>query len=144
MLMLPSSSAVGAAQDRDIEPDRLEAQPVLSVDRHQLDQLVPGGRVLAPAAMARIDEGVQSGARDETRTAAGDVAHQLRHHALRQDVGLDLVGERELGQHGRVHQRAGDAAAKQALVAETRRALSSAGRRSPPHGSGSGRAASRR
>ena len=46
--------------------------------------------------MARIDEGVEPHARQRARLAGGDVAEQMRDHALRQVPGLDLVVHRQL------------------------------------------------
>jgi hypothetical protein len=113
----------GAAQKDDVERQRLEAQPFLAVDRHQLDEILLGARALAPAELARIDEGVQPGLGDEAGAAARHLPHQLRQHALRQRVGLDLVVAGEVDQHRRVDQRAGHAALEHARVGKARGAL---------------------
>ena len=106
----------GAAQQCDVDPERLVAQPFLAIDRHQLDQIVPGARALPSAQLPRIHEGVQAHLSDETGAAAGDVAGDLRKHALRQSVGLDLVLQHH-GNHGRrVDQRTGDAALDHAVM----------------------------
>ena len=48
------------------------------------------------AAVARIDEGAETDAREVPGLAGGDVAEKVGDHALRQIVGLDLVGDRQV------------------------------------------------
>ena len=80
-----------AAQQHDIDRERLVAQPFLAIDGHQLDQIILGASALPSTALPRIDEGVQADLGDQAGAAAGHVARELRQHALRQGVGLDLV-----------------------------------------------------
>src|SRR5262249_22139136 len=102
---------------------RLETQPLFAADRNDLDQFVLRRFVLATAAVSRIDERMKAGLGDKSRPSAGDVAHQLRHDSLGQDVGFKLVGERHLHEDRRVDERAGDAALEHTFVAETRGAF---------------------
>src|SRR5689334_18624606 len=74
--------------------------PLLAVDLHQAHELLGGTGIDAAAAMARVDERVQPDVREGAGLAGGDVAEQVREHALRQVIGLDLVGDRELLQRG--------------------------------------------
>jgi hypothetical protein len=46
-------------------------------------------------AVARVDERAQTDAAEGPGLARGDVAEQMRDHALRQVVGLDLAGHRQ-------------------------------------------------
>ena len=62
----------------------------------ELDEVFGGAGVELAAAVARIDEGAEADAGDVAGAARGDVAEQMRDHALRQIVGLDLVGDGEL------------------------------------------------
>ena len=115
-----------AAQQRDVDRERLVAQPFLAIDRHQLDQVLLGAGALPSAQLPRIDEGVQADLGDQPGAAAGHVARDLRQHALGQGVGLDLVLQHHRN-HGRgVDQRAGDAALDHAVMAEMRGALGGA------------------
>ena len=82
------------------------------------DEVLGGARVDLAAAVARIDEGAQADARDMARPVRGDVAEQVRDHALRQVVGLDLVGDGELLQLRHQAPMAADDALDQALMAE--------------------------
>ena len=68
----------GAAQQRDIDRERLEAQPFLAVDMHQLDEHLFRRRTLTRALLTRIDERAEPGLRDEAGTPARHFAHQLR------------------------------------------------------------------
>ena len=96
-LLLHRDVAVGiggrAADDPDIDRERLVEQVVGAADRHQLDDVLGGARVELAAAEARVDEGAQPDARELARLVRGDVAVELRDHALRQVVGLDQVGD---------------------------------------------------
>ena len=108
----------GAADDADVDREGLVEQVLLAVDRHQRDQVLGGARVELAAAVARIDEGAQADAAEVPGLAGGDVAEQVRDHALRQVVGLDLVVHRQLLQLRHQAPVAADDALDQALVAE--------------------------
>ena len=86
----------GAADHADVDRERAVEEVFLVAERHQRDQIFGGGGVDLAAAEARIDERAQPHAREVSRLARGNVAEQMRDHALRQVVGLDLVayGER--------------------------------------------------
>jgi hypothetical protein len=114
-----SSVGGGAADEGDVDRDRLVEQPLLAVDFHHPNQLLGGARVELAARQARIDEGAEADARQVPGLAGGDVAVQMRDHALRQVVGGDPVVHRE-----RTHLRdqapvAADDARQQALAAES-------------------------
>ena len=85
----------GAAHDADVDRERAVEQVLLAVDRHQRHELLLGARVDPAAAVARIDEGAEADARELARLARGDVAEQVRDHALRQVVRLDPVADGE-------------------------------------------------
>ena len=90
----------GAAKQRDVDPERLVAQPFLTIDRHQLDQIFLRAGALAAAGLPGIDEGMESNLGDEPRASARDVARDLRQNALRQGVGFNPVLERHRDHHG--------------------------------------------
>src|SRR5690349_987391 len=66
--------------------------------------------------MARVDESADADAGDVSRAMCGDVAEQMRDHALRQVVSLDLARDRELLQFRRKAPVPADDAADQALM----------------------------
>ena len=70
------------------------------------------------AAEARIDERPEPDARQQSGLARGDVTEQVGDDALRQVVGLDLVGDRERLQLGHEPPVAADHASDEPLVAE--------------------------
>ena len=72
---------------------RLVEQVLLASDRHQLDQILGGARVDLAAAEPRIDESAKADASQMARAVRGDIAEQMRDDALRQVVGLNLVGD---------------------------------------------------
>ena len=108
----------GAADERNVDVERLEEQVVLAVDLHEFDQIVRGLQALPPAVEARIDEGAEADMRDEAGAAGGHLARQLRQTALRQRVGLDLVGGGHALDRRRVDQGAADDALEQAGMGE--------------------------
>ncbi len=85
----------GRPDHRDVDRERLVEQDLLAAEGQELDQVVDRTRALPAAAVARVDEAVQTGGREQARAAGRHVAHQLRERALGQGVGLDPVGERE-------------------------------------------------
>ena len=121
-LMLHRDVAVlvggGAAHQRDVDMEGLEEQIFLAVDRREFDEVFGRPFALPAAAMARIDEGVQADMGGETGTARRHFARQLRQAALRQRIGLDLVGGGHAHDRRRIHQRAGDHALQQAGMGE--------------------------
>jgi hypothetical protein len=106
----------GAAHDADVDVERLVEQVLLAVDRHQRHQIVGGARVDLSAAQAWIDEGAQPDLGQVAGLVGGDVAKQVRDHALRQVVGLDPVGDRERLQLGHQPPVAADHALDQSFV----------------------------
>ena len=68
--------------------------------------------------MTRIDESSEADAREQARLTGGDVAEEMRDDALRQVVGFDAVGDRQLLQLGRQTPVAADDPADEAFVAE--------------------------
>ena len=70
------------------------------------------------AAEARVDERADPDARQQPGLARRDVAEQMRDDALRQVVGLDLVGDGQCLQLGHQPPVAADHALDQSLVAE--------------------------
>ncbi len=81
-----------AADDRDIDRERVEQQPFATAQRDDLDQVLGRARVLLAPGLARVDVRAQADLGDDARPARRDLAHQLREHALRERVRLDLVG----------------------------------------------------
>src|SRR5262249_56044861 len=79
-----------------------------------------GGGTLASALLPRVDEGVETRLGDESRTAGRHLAHQLRQHALRQRIRLDLVFRGESYEAGRVDKCARDGSLEQSFVREMR------------------------
>ena len=67
-----------------------------AVDFHQADDVILRLLVELAAAVARINERAETDARDMAGPVRGDVAEQMRNHALRQIIGLDLVGDGEM------------------------------------------------
>ena len=81
-----------AADDRDVDREGVEQQPFAVADRDDLDEVVGRPGVLLAAGLARVDVGAQPDLGQEARPAGRDLAHELRQDALRERVGLDLVG----------------------------------------------------
>ncbi len=81
-----------APDDRHVDGERVVQQPLASAQRDQLDEVLGRGRVLLAAGLARIDVRPKADRGDQPRPPGRDLAHQLREHALRERVGLDLVG----------------------------------------------------
>ena len=98
--LLHRQIAVGVAgrspDDADIDRESLVEQIFLAVDFHQTDDVILRLLVELAAAVARIDESAEADARDMAGPVRGDVAEQVRDHALRQIIGLDLIVDREL------------------------------------------------
>ena len=84
-----------AADDAHIDRERPVQQAFLAVNRDQLDQVFGRARIELSAAEARIDKRAQPDARQVRGPVRSDIAIQMRDHALRQVVGLDLVGDRQ-------------------------------------------------
>ena len=108
----------GGADDAHLDREGLVEQVVLAVDGHHAHQVLGGARVELAAAMARVDEGVQPHARERAGLAGGDVAKQVRDHALRQVPGLDQVVHGELLHLGHQAPVAADHPLQQAGVAQ--------------------------
>ncbi len=94
---------------------------MLAVELHQPHPLLgarAGALVDAAAAVARVDEGAEADPAQVPRLAGGDVAKEVRDHALRQVPGLDPVLDRELAERRHQAPVAADHACHQAVVAE--------------------------
>lgn len=90
---------------------------------HKLDQLLGGARVHAAAVLPRVHVGLQAHVREHAGLAARHRAAQVRHHALREVVGLHILREDHLHE-GQLHAEvAADHAAHQARVREVAHAL---------------------
>ena len=107
-----------ATQERGVDRKRLVEEVLAPVDLHDPDQLLGGALVELPAAVARIDEGVQADVGQRARTSGGDVAVEVADDALRQVVGLDLALEREATDLRHQPPVAADHAPHHALVAK--------------------------
>ncbi len=107
-----------AADDPDIDRKRFVEQVVDSADRHERDQFFGGAGVELAAAKAGVDERAQPDARELAWLVGGDVAVELRDHALRQVVGLDPIRDRQLLQLRHQAPMAADDAPDESLVAE--------------------------
>ena len=118
IVTLPSSSAVVPRRNATVDRHRLEEQPFLAGEVDHLDEVRRRARALPRALLPRIDERVEAGLREQARAAGGHVAHELRQHALRQRVRLDLVLRRQAHQARRIDQRARDRALEQSFVRE--------------------------
>src|SRR4051794_29024219 len=66
-------------------------QPLPAVDLHHPDEVLGGDGVDLAALQPRIDEGADAHAGERAGLAGRDVAVEVRDHALRQVVGLDLA-----------------------------------------------------
>ena len=103
-LVLHRDVAVGvggrAANEADVDRERLVEQVFLAADRHQRDEVFLRARVDLAAAVARVDERADADPRQRPGLAGGDVAEEVRDHALRQVVRLDLVADGERLQLG--------------------------------------------
>ena len=108
----------GAAQESDVEREAAVEQPLLAVDLHHPDEVFGGDGVDLAALEPRIDEGADADAGERAGLAGGDVAVEVRDHALRQVVGLDLALEREAADLRDQAPMAADHALEQAVVAE--------------------------
>ena len=69
----------------------MEQQPLAAAQRDDLDEVLGRAGVLLAAGLARVDVRAQPDVCDEPRPAGGDLAHELRQHALRERVRLELV-----------------------------------------------------
>jgi hypothetical protein len=110
----------GAAQKGHVDRKRLEAQPLFAVELHHFNQFFAGARTLFRALLTRVDKRAEPCLGDQAGAARGHVAHQLRQHALRQRIGLDLVLRGERDEPRRIHQRTGDGALEQAFARQMR------------------------
>ncbi len=81
----------GAADECDVNRERLVEQPLLPAELEQLHELLGRGGVDLAAGLARVDEGAQAHLGEGAGFAGGDVAVEVRDHPLRQVVGLDPV-----------------------------------------------------
>jgi hypothetical protein len=108
----------GAADDPDVDRKGLVEQVLLAVDFHHPHEIGGGHRVQLAAAKARVDEGTQADAGNRSRFARGNIAKEVGDHPLRQVVGLNAIGHRQLLQLGNQAPVTADDAADQAIVAE--------------------------
>ena len=80
-----------AADDRDVDREGVEEQPLAAAQGDDLDEVLGRAGVLLAAGLARVDVRAQPDLGDDARPPGGDLAHELREHALRERVRLDLV-----------------------------------------------------
>jgi hypothetical protein len=73
-----------AADDPDVDRERLVEEVLDAADGHQLDELLGRAGVELAAAEARVDECAQAYRGELARLVGGDVAVELRDNALRQ------------------------------------------------------------
>ena len=85
----------GAADHADVDRKGAIEKVLLVAQRHERDEILGGRGVDLAAAVARIDERAEPHPRQVSRLARRDVAEQMRDHALRQVVRLDLIADRE-------------------------------------------------
>ena len=109
---------IGAAQQRDMHGEALVEQKFLAADGHDVNQRVLRAGVHPAALDARIDEGAEPDARNETGPPGADLAIELHHHAARQHIGLDGVGARHVLHARRPDPVAADHLAHEALMRE--------------------------
>ena len=90
--------AIGARcpDEADVDGEGAVMQPVLAAKLHALNQWLGGATVQAPAAMHRIDKGVQADPGQDPGAMRGDVTKELADDALRETIRLDIAGERKL------------------------------------------------
>jgi hypothetical protein len=101
----------------------LVAQVFAAVEHDQLGQIIARALVHAPAALARVAHRAQAHVGEQARAAGADLAQQLAGHAAGQDVGLDLVVQRQLLHGRRPDPVAADHAPHQALMGKAVHAL---------------------
>ena len=107
-----------STHDADIDRECAIEQVLLALEFDHPDQVILGAFVDLAAAVTRIDECSEPDPGDVTRPSRRDVAEQVRHDALREVVGLDLIGDRELLQLGNQSPVPPDHAAHQPVAAE--------------------------
>ncbi len=113
----------GRAPDhRDVDREGVVEEPFATAQGDQLDQVLRRPAVLLAAGLARIDVRAQADVRHEARPAGRDLAHELRHDALREGIGLDLVGLDERPETRLVADVAADRPAHEPGQAELREA----------------------
>ena len=108
----------GAADDRDVDRDRLVEQPLAAVDLHHPDEIARADRVELAATLARVDEGAEADPAEQAGAAAGDLAKQLRDAAQGQVPGLDQAVGRHLAELGHQGPMATDGAPDQPVMRE--------------------------
>ena len=118
IVMLPSGSAVVPRITPTLIGKRAIEKVLLVAERHQRDEILGRRGVDLAAAEARIDERAEPHPRQVSRLARRDVAEQVRDHALRQVVRLDLIADRERLQLRHEAPVAADHALHEARVAE--------------------------
>ena len=108
---------VGAAEEAHVDGEALIQQALLALNIDQLHQVFLGALVQLAAAVAGVGEGVQAHVGDGADVVGGDVAVHVGDDALRQVVGLDLVGQSQVAQLGSAIPVAADHALDHALMA---------------------------
>ena len=111
-----------APDDGHVDREGVVEQPLAAAERDDLDEVLGRARVLLAAGLARIDVRPQADVRDEPRPSRGDLAHELRQHALRERVRLDLVRLDERAEARLVADVAADRAPHEPGQAELREA----------------------
>ncbi len=86
----------GAAQQADIDWKRSIAQIFLSINNHDLDQILCSDRIDLAALDSRVDKGFQTNSGECPRPFSGNITNQVGDGTLRKIVGLDFVIQRHL------------------------------------------------
>ena len=108
----------GATHDGHVDGQRAVEQVLAPLQRQQRHQVVARALVELAATVARIDKRAQADAAQVAGPASGDVAEQVRNHALRQVVGLDAVVHRQFLQPRHQPPMATNGAANQAFMSQ--------------------------
>src|SRR5260221_3172615 len=80
-----------AANDGEIHREGVEQEPLPAAEGDDLDEVLGRPGVLLAARLARIDVRSKADPRDEAGAPRGDLAHELRQHALGERIRFDLV-----------------------------------------------------
>src|SRR5690606_17810993 len=100
----------------DVDMKGLIEQPRTTLKLNSLYEIFSTRWALSAALIFGIDKGVQTNMREETRSASGNLANQLRQCALRKGIGFDPVFLRKTRDLGSVHEGATYYAAQQSVI----------------------------
>jgi len=111
--------AGGPPDQCDVDGERLIAQPFLTIDLHNPNELLGRHAVDLAALVARIDESTQSNLRNRARAARGDLTIEMRDATQWQVVGFDLVVQGQFAELGYQAPVAADHALEQAFMGKS-------------------------